>query len=87
MKPTWGQNRIFDAEALRNPLGGLLARSWTLLELKKVILESLLAALGALLGALGSEPLVLHWFGCLEAAKPLVVHWFGSLEAARPMVV
>ena len=48
MVPKWGPNRIFDAEALRDPLEDLLERSWTLLEPKKVILESLLAALGGL---------------------------------------
>ena len=46
--PKWGPNRIVDAEALRKPLGGLLKRSWNLLEPKKVILESLWAALGGL---------------------------------------
>ena len=45
MGPKWGPNRIVDAEALRKPLGSLLKRSWNLLEPKKVILESLLAAL------------------------------------------
>ena len=35
MGPKRGPNRIFDAEALRNPLGGLLERSWTLLGPKK----------------------------------------------------
>ena len=49
MVPKWGPNRIFDAEALRDPLEDLLERSWTLLEPKKVNLESLLAALGKLL--------------------------------------
>ena len=44
-------NRIFDAEALRRPLGGLLERSWTLLEPKKTKLESLLGALEAPLDA------------------------------------
>ena len=42
IRPKWGPNRIFDAEALRNPLGSLLERSWSLLEPKKVIMESLL---------------------------------------------
>ena len=49
MVPKWGPNRIFDAEALRDPLEDLLERSWTLLEPKKVILDSLLAPLEALL--------------------------------------
>ena len=49
MVPKWGPNRILDAKALRNPLEDLLERSWTLLEPKKVILDSLLAALEALL--------------------------------------
>ena len=48
MGPKLDPNRIFDAEALRKPLGSLLKRSWSLLEPKKVILESLLAALGGL---------------------------------------
>ena len=48
MGPKRGPNRIVDAEALRKPLGGLLERSWSFLEPKKVILESLLAALGGL---------------------------------------
>ena len=48
MIPKWDPNRIFDAEALRKSLGGLLERSWSLLEPKKVILESLLAALEGL---------------------------------------
>ena len=39
MDPKLGPNRIFDAEALRKPLGGLLERSWRLLEPKKVSLE------------------------------------------------
>ena len=33
--PKWDPNRVFDAEALRNSLGGLLERSWSLLEPKK----------------------------------------------------
>ena len=40
-------NRIFDAEPLGKPLGGLLERSWRLLEPKKVIVESLLGDLEA----------------------------------------
>ena len=47
--PKWGPNRIFDAEALRDPLEDLLERSWKLLEPTKAKLESLLAALGRLL--------------------------------------
>ena len=35
MGPKWCPNRIFDAEALRKPLGGILERSWRLLEPKK----------------------------------------------------
>ena len=35
MGPKRDLNRIFDAEALRKPLGGLLERSWKLLEPKK----------------------------------------------------
>ena len=35
MGSKWDPNRIFDAEALRKPLGGLLERSWRLLEPKK----------------------------------------------------
>ena len=37
-----------------------------------------LGVLGALLGALDSEPLVLQWFGGLEAAKPLVLYRSGG---------
>ena len=51
MVPKRGPNRIFDAEALRKPLGALLERSWTLLEPKKTNLEPLLGRLGALLDA------------------------------------
>ena len=51
MGPKRGPNRIFDAEALRKPLGALLERSWTLLEPKKTNLEPLLGRLGALLDA------------------------------------
>ena len=40
MGPKWGPNRIFDAEAVRKPLGGFLERSWRLLEPKKVSLEA-----------------------------------------------
>ena len=40
MGPKLDPNRIFDAEALRKPLGGLLERSWRLLEPKKVSLEA-----------------------------------------------
>ena len=36
MDPKSDPNRIFDGEALRKPLGGLLERSWKLLEPKKV---------------------------------------------------
>ena len=42
MGPKWGPNRIFDAEALKNPLGSLLERSWSLLEPKKSNWERLL---------------------------------------------
>ena len=49
MRPKWGPNHIFDAEAVRKPLGGLLERSWRLLEPKKNM-ESLL---GRSWGALG----------------------------------
>ena len=38
--PKWDPNRIFDAEALRKPLEGLLERSWRPLEPKKVSLEA-----------------------------------------------
>ena len=38
--PERDPNRIFDAEALRKPLGGLLERSWRPLEPKKVSLEA-----------------------------------------------
>ena len=48
MGPEWDPNRIFDAEALRKPLGGLLERSWRLLEPKKVSLEASWSRLGAL---------------------------------------
>ena len=48
MGPKLDPNRIFDAEALRKPLGGLLERSWRLLEPKKVSLEASWSALGAL---------------------------------------
>ena len=48
MGPKWDPNRIFDAEALRKPLGGLLERSWRLLEPKKVSLEASWSGLGAL---------------------------------------
>ena len=51
MGPKWVPNRIFDAEALRKPLGALLERSWTLLEPKKTNLEPLLGRLGAPLDA------------------------------------
>ena len=40
MGPKWDPNRIFDAEALRKPLGSLLERSWRPLEPKKVSLEA-----------------------------------------------
>ena len=50
MGPKLDPNRIFDAEALRKPLGGLLERSWRLLEPKKVSLEASWSALGALKG-------------------------------------
>ena len=43
MGPTWYPNRIFDAEALRKPLGGLLERSWS-------ALGGSWSALGALTG-------------------------------------
>ena len=39
MGPKWVPNRIFDAEALRKPLGALLERSCTLLEPKKTCLS------------------------------------------------
>ena len=51
MGPKSVPNRIFDAEALRKPLGGLLERSWKLLEPKKRSFGSLLAALGGFLGS------------------------------------
>ena len=35
MGPKLDPHRIFDARALRKPLGGLLERSWSLLEPKK----------------------------------------------------
>ena len=50
MDPKSDPNRIFDAEALRKPLEGLLERSWRLLEPKKVSLEASWSALGALKG-------------------------------------
>ena len=50
MGPKWDPNRIFDAEAFRKPLGGLLERSWKLLEPKKVSVEASWSALGALKG-------------------------------------
>ena len=40
--PKWGPNRIFDAEAFRKPLGGLLERSWNPPEPKKNNTEALL---------------------------------------------
>ena len=46
--PKWDPNRIFDAEALRKPFGGLLERSWGPLELKKLSLEASWSRLGAL---------------------------------------
>ena len=46
MGPKWCPNRIFDAEALRKPLGGLLERSWRLLEPKKQRWNRSWAALG-----------------------------------------
>ena len=48
MGPKSDPNRIFDAEALRKPLEGLLERSWRLLEPKKVSLEASWSRLGAL---------------------------------------
>ena len=48
MGPKLDPNRIFDAEALRKPLGGLLERSWRPLEPKKVSLEASWSRLGAL---------------------------------------
>ena len=48
MSLKWGPNRIFDAEALRKPLGGILERSWRLLEPKKVSLEASWNPLGVL---------------------------------------
>ena len=47
MGPESDPNRIFDAEPFGKPLGGLLERSWRLLEPKKVIVESLLGDLEA----------------------------------------
>ena len=44
----WDPNRIFDAEALRKPLGSLLERSWRLMEPKKVTLEASWSRLGPL---------------------------------------
>ena len=41
-------NRIFDAEALRKPLRGLLERSWRLPEMKINSLEASWTRLGAL---------------------------------------
>ena len=46
MVPKRGPNRIFDAEALRKPLGALLERSWTLLEPKKLTWNRSWAVLG-----------------------------------------
>ena len=48
MGPKLDPNRTFDAEALRKLLGGLLERSWRLLELKKVTLEASWSRLGGL---------------------------------------
>ena len=48
MGPKLDPNRIFDAEAFRKPLGGLLERSWRLLELTKVTLEASWSRLGGL---------------------------------------
>ena len=42
--PKWDPHRIFDAEALRKPLGGLLERSWGLLGASWEALGSLLGA-------------------------------------------
>ena len=44
MAPKWDPNHIFDAEALRKPLGSLLERSWKLLDPKSSTLERLLGA-------------------------------------------
>ena len=49
MGPTLDPNRIFDAEAFRKPLGGLLERSWRLLEPKKQSWNRSWSALGGLL--------------------------------------
>ena len=39
MGPKWVPDRIFDARALRKPLGSLLQRTSTLLEPTKIILD------------------------------------------------
>ena len=49
MGPKLDPNRIFDAEALRKPLGGLLDRSWRLLEPKKQSWNRSWSALGVVL--------------------------------------
>ena len=48
ISPKYGPNHIFDAEALRKPLGGLLERSWRPLEPKTISLEASWSRLGAL---------------------------------------
>ena len=87
MGPKLDPNRIFDAEALRKPLGGLLERSWTLLEPKKTNLEPLLGCLGALLDAykpLFEEP-VLAWE---REARPWKCCWLAwdVQEVLLPML-
>ena len=47
MGPKWVPNCIFDAVALRKPLGSLLERSWSLLEQKKNTWNRSWDALGA----------------------------------------
>ena len=50
-------------------------------------LEAVSCRCWPLLGALGSEPLVLQWFWGSGAAKPMVLQWFWGLEVAKPMVL
>ena len=63
MSPELDPNRIFDAEALKKPLGGLLERSWRLLEPKKVTLEASWSRLG------GLTPIDGRWAGGQQEVK------------------
>ena len=83
MGPKWDPNRIFDAEALRKPLGGLLERSWRPLEPKNVSLEASWSLLGVENGSqIGSEshlrrgsPQKVSWRPLGALLEPLGASW------------